>query len=266
MINSDTEQKSIEVVDILYLIKNTESFEELYELLSPIIRMSDEDIVNLHIIYNQQLVDFFNEDKVIFDSIMFEKQQSIKNVTGKRFNILDMFSNREGYIKNIQTRIERESEKSNNMERLYYQLDQLKGITCTDFVLERINFTITLDTGNISLMEVFNNIILEPNIPFATKNDYYKILKDFVPPAEWSEYKTEQDIILKVNQRKDINQESFYINEWTGIEKRMKLLNNEYTTTNERVLSAISEDYDNVGNVQNYLDAPSGAPIEIYTI
>ena len=163
--------------------------------LPPIDKITIDDIVTLYISYNEQFLQF-SEEKEMFDSILFAEQQNINEITGKVFNLSNIFSETDTFVKNINTRIEKESVKAQSIEKIYYQLDQVRGISYTKFVLEKINFTVTLSVDNISLMEVFNNILLDHNVPFATKNEYYKILKDFVPPTEWSEYKTEEDIIL----------------------------------------------------------------------
>jgi hypothetical protein len=229
MLKSNSEEESIVVMNILYMIKSAPNFADLYEELPQIDKLTIDDIVTLYVSYNEQILQF-SVEKQMFDSILLAEQQNIKEITGKVFNLSNIFLTRDSVVNGINTRIEKESLKAQSIEKIYYQLDQVKGISHTKFVLEKINFTVTLRVDNISLMEVFNNIRLDHNVPFATKNEYYKILKDFVPPVEWSEYKTEEDIILKVNQNKNINEDSFYINSVVSTEKRMKLLENEYTT------------------------------------
>ena len=88
----------------------------------------------------------------MFDSILFAEQQNINEITGKVFNLSNIFSETDTFVKNINTRIEKESVKAQSIEKIYYQLDQVRGISYTKFVLEKINFTVTLSVDNISLM------------------------------------------------------------------------------------------------------------------
>ena len=70
----------------------------------------------------------------------------------------------------------------------------MENYTRSDFFQERITYELTLSMkGNI--MDVFNSIILFPDIPFAKCNNFYKILKSYEPPQEWIESEGVKDEI-----------------------------------------------------------------------
>jgi hypothetical protein len=74
----------------------------------------------------------------------------------------------------------------------------------TPFHTERVKLDISLDIDDISLMELFNYLILNEGVPLATINNYYKILKDYVPNEDWT-FSEEDILLLKVSEREQIN-------------------------------------------------------------
>ena len=91
----------------------------------------------------------------------------------------------------------------------------------TEFELEKVHFEFALNIVDISLSELFNQIILVSGVPIASCNGMYKILKDFVPPSkDWlPEY--EDIIILKICQKADVAtaKEIDYTNVLVAIDK-----------------------------------------------
>ena len=104
MLNSNSEEDAIEVINILYLIKSAPNFADLYDELPPIDKITIDDIVTLYISYNEQFLQF-SEEKEMFDSILFAEQQNINEITGKVFNLSNIFSETDTFVKNINTRI-----------------------------------------------------------------------------------------------------------------------------------------------------------------
>jgi hypothetical protein len=64
----------------------------------------------------------------------------------------------------------------------YKKLESMVGKPYTDFELERVEIELTMNLKNMDIVSVFNRIILTKDVPFASLNDYYKILKGTVPP------------------------------------------------------------------------------------
>lgn len=72
-----------------------------------------------------------------------------------------------------------------------------ESILFTEFELEYAIFELNLRLQNISFEELFNDIVLNNSVPFATVKSFYKILKDFIPPDEWAVSYTSLDPKIK---------------------------------------------------------------------
>ena len=86
---------------------------------------------------------------------------------------------------------------SNRELELYKTFDDIPNEDIpyyTPYEPDKITFTIDLIFPEpvVTLLEIFNYISLNENIPFAKCNDYYKILKDYLPPLEWAETKLDK--------------------------------------------------------------------------
>ena len=74
------------------------------------------------------------------------------------------------------------------------------GVETTPFKLEKMQIELILDSGELSILEIFNSILLDRRVPFATISDFYKILKDFVPLHEWAVVSLDDVILLRVSE------------------------------------------------------------------
>ena len=73
----------------------------------------------------------------------------------------------------------------------------------TPFDVEFIVFSMLLDLDEKSILELFDTLILTPEVPFATTRQFYKILSDVSPPDEWTRVSGGEDsIVLQVLQRR----------------------------------------------------------------
>jgi hypothetical protein len=101
--------------------------------------------------------------------------------------------------KNIQNNI-----KSNNRRiKLFKNFHKIKGINYTEFELENANINLDFNSKNLSLMDIFNNIHLNKEVPFASFNNFFKVAKNFTPFTEWN--KSDDDgIILYMQEKKKL--------------------------------------------------------------
>jgi len=76
-------------------------------------------------------------------------------------------------------------------------------ISITKFEVEKVNFVITLNITNQSILEIFNYIVLNNFVPFSTTKNFYKIMKNFSPSKELKS-SSDDSIILQVSQKKFI--------------------------------------------------------------
>ena len=126
------------------------------------------------------------DKKVYITQSQFRREWKDKNIFKKRLQ------------SDLRLREERVQEMV-EIFKIYRNIEESSAYT--EFQIEYIQFMLTLDIQNMSLLELFDAVILNESVPFATTNDFYKILKDFIPPEEWS--KTHEDmIVIKVNQKK----------------------------------------------------------------
>lgn len=98
-------------------------------------------------------------------------------------------------IKNIKT-------SSEEQEKRFKEFDKVKpSIISTKFESQKIDFEFDISLKHITIMELFNHIKLNPEVPFACIGNIYKILKDFVPDEKWS-VSFPSIILLKIFQKK----------------------------------------------------------------
>lgn len=207
----------IKVVDILTVIKtynNTTDFEKLYKHVSPLmnpkLKMRD-DILNVWIVYNTEITKLLSNPKsaILFDVINHEAG----TLLGESVNI-------ENFLRydrtNVKTKLEKDIAnliKNVNEQVVLFQLFERvqDGVYYSEFEVEDASFNLVLNIPELSLMEIFNRIKLNNTIPFASFNNYYKILKDFTPLPEWNESKPDI-IMMRILQRqfpKEMN-DSYY--------------------------------------------------------
>lgn len=101
-------------------------------------------------------------------------------------------------LENLITINKRISEEQIVLFRQFQQINP--DVRYTDFELQQVTYQNILNIYDISILEIFNYIKLNVSSPFATISDFYKILKDFIPPQDWA-YSLEEGIILKISQK-----------------------------------------------------------------
>jgi len=106
--------------------------------------------------------------------------------------------NRAGIKRDLESLIQREKNDTKKYIELYNTFDNIEdGLAYTEFKTERVMLDMTLDLHDITLLEIFNHLLLNEAIPFASCKNYYKILKDYIPPEEWG-VSSEDTLFLKM--------------------------------------------------------------------
>lgn len=113
-----------------------------------------------------------------------------------------------------------------------------KGLTYTEFELENANFNIIfdVDVNKISLMEIFNSIVLDNTVPVVFLDDYTKILKGFVPDKDW--FLKLEDIItfkISVNKSTQIVENTEYISAYMAIENDKLIVQTTLDLSNDNI-------------------------------
>ena len=186
------------VENLLEIIKANDNFNSLYNQIKDKISQQSlsikTDILEPFIIYNQTLT---NIPENFLDTVLFSIQQEIQglNILDKRdINLRDIITRKRLIDDRITNSIRIEKNNSEKETRINRQMEQTTiEKNYTDFELENISFEAFIESPKISIMELFNNIVLNDDIPFATINNIYKVLsvaseqkQDFSPKQDWT--------------------------------------------------------------------------------
>lgn len=164
-----------------------------------------EDIFLPFIVFNKTLVEA--QSSILRNAYILSIETNVQeaNIFEKDPKIFEIWNReRKDILQKMNQNIKANKTKAENQRRVFEQFEKVSDILpYTAFELERVNFEFTLDILHLSIIEFFNHIQLNPGVPFASVNGFFKILKDFVPPEEWGVY-LETAIIFKVLQKTEL--------------------------------------------------------------
>lgn len=204
--------KNIKVDNILDEIKDiankTLDFSELYNKLIEKIETNklniEKDVLIPFVIYSGKggLLQYPTEEFMTFG---FEEiKKTTKNIITTPPNIEFIWKNREKLRDELKSKIKINEENVKQQKKIFKNFKKIKeGIFYTDFELQKITFDLILNIKDKTILEIFNDIQLNKYVPFATTNNLYKILKDFVPKEDWS-LSLENTIIFKILEKQNI--------------------------------------------------------------
>jgi hypothetical protein len=166
-----------------------------------------KDIVKIWLVYNMNLKKDVNiQGKLPLDNIGNILQEKKIYITKSQIHT----DWREiGYVKNnLERRIKSNQDNTQKITELFKEYTEIdESAASTEFEIEHIQFVVTMKTKNQSVLEIFNTIVLNNTVPYATTKNFYKILKNFTPPEEWTD-SSDDSIILQVAQKKFISTSS----------------------------------------------------------
>jgi len=184
---------NIEVEDILSILKNFSNksikFTTLYENMVDKIQQQNldlkDDILVPFIIYNNTLA---NNPKQFQDAFILVYQDEINKspLFDDNIDIKNIWENRVQSIESINAQIKTTTKEASQQQDMFRKITDADVIPYTPFEVEKLDFKILINMGDISIIELFNYIQLSPKIPYAFVNNFYKILKDFTPFKEWA--------------------------------------------------------------------------------
>ena len=214
--------------NMLRLIKKSNNIDELYISLKKL-NFNLIDTVNYYLVLNEEVSRLENIEKNdplmkgnIIGPFLFVLDTSIKKIDPNvKIDTKNIFINRYGSYLNINKEIENNKLYVKKQTEIFKNFNNIVGINYTEFELEKVKFEITLDIENISLLEIFNNIKLNKNIPFSATHYFYKILKEFTPFIEWTDLfnrsKTYFDKYKNIDRNKNIILKILQKEEFTNI-------------------------------------------------
>jgi hypothetical protein len=202
---------NIVVQDLLFVIKDSAkelNFDSLHKVVAQKITQQnlslEKDILYPFIAYNvpiQKTLDPALKGALI---LLIQVQIDEGDYSFNSISVEDIELSRATTINSIEEDIKQIAKQTKLQTKMFNTLQTAEGIPYTPFELERTSFVLKLDISNISLAELFNYIQLHPRVPFSSQGAFYKILKDYIPPTEWS-YSLEDAIVIKILQRRDID-------------------------------------------------------------
>lgn len=226
----DMTQSSVKVIDILSLIKkNAKKSMDFPTFLTSIEGKIgnlnvETDLLYPWLAYNMEMENLARYNESI---IIIQAEPLVKN--GYFSTIVDFqrfWSTQRSEIKSdLEEKVKANYNQNKRAEKLYEPFEKIEeGIVYTDFVSDRLSFQITLDFKELTILEIFNYIRLNENVPFATVNKYYKILNNYIPFDEWVK-ESNENLSLKVCERPRASLERYkdYVNVDVGVEKDVVL-------------------------------------------
>lgn len=186
--------KNIIVEDILLKIKNDKNFTNLYNDIKNKILLSNIilDLIHPFIAYIE--TEDLNNNYI--NNILELIQIEIKTLNiAENLELENIWISRNDIINNLENAIETNRIKTFEQLTYFESIKNAVELKFTPFELEKDKNELILEFNNITLMEVFNYVKLNTNVPFGSLNNFYKILKDFIPYEEWS-FTTEHIILM----------------------------------------------------------------------
>ena len=201
-------EANIEVVDILDEIRKNAPNIKFSEFVAKNgDRLNDMDMLNdvlkPYLALNTELA---SVNKEYIDTILFDIAENAKS-TGKfdeSLNIDEIWRDRKSIISSLKNKIEQNRDESKEKLKEFSRFQKIDEtqISHTEFIVEKVVFQFNIDGfENINMSEIFNDIVLTKNIPFASFGIFFKILREKVPFSSWAELH-ENAIMLRLCQSK----------------------------------------------------------------
>lgn len=183
--------------DILKFVKDA-SFEELKDKYGKPSVFITKTWLAFNINFNKEEL-----DNIIIDEV---GSSMVSNDYFKNKEAFNTFWNKkEAWRKDIENKIDINKKRTEKLRTMYKTFEKIgeDGWVYTNFTSEKITISSELNTFSTTSIELFNSILLNEKIPFATYKDYFKILKEFTPPTNWA--KESETLQIKMYNKKNIN-------------------------------------------------------------
>jgi len=287
-------EQNIEVLNFLDIIENTPNIKDIYIQIKDLEKDLVENITFQNCVYYYTILnkDFDEKYKLTIQFGDILKSSTIDNIVSdinslvEKYNIKDYFNiktkieelwlrrklNKESLNTKIQDNINNwdvEYNKKNEI-KIFNLFEKENSVEYTEFELEKVKFEFEIKLENISsILEIFNNINVNSNIPFASTNKFYKILNGFIPPLEWAnlfdksttfrdknkDVDRENNIILKVLEEKKVKNKESYTEIILTIKKlntiQVKVEYNKENISKKEVISRFLSIFNTKNKIEN---------------
>lgn len=170
------------------------------------------DIIIPFIIYNTKLLKL--RDSLIENNSreyveillkeLFEVLSELRIEYDKKY-IVECFLESSSKKREFEKKIKDWMNKNSNLLSSTTDLEKLEGIPYTDFIIEENIVKLKLDIPEqFSILDIFNLIVLNSEVQFASCSGFYKIFGDFIPAEHWIRNKSLEKIVLYINKQRII--------------------------------------------------------------
>jgi hypothetical protein len=186
----------VDVIDILSHIKRDSNFQLFYsENMKKMIKEKKlglvDDILKPWAYFN---IDTLNiPDEFIMTVILGSMGNVADNMSFSNFN-----KEKDAFLKELKTLIKNNRELNDEFVSTLQKDVNIQGKEFTEFELEKINYLLELNSRYLTIYEIFDNIVLNSTVPFASLNKYYKIFKEYTPNLNEQFDAIDNYILLKV--------------------------------------------------------------------
>jgi len=210
-------------INLFEIIIKYDNFKDVYDNIIDKLKQNNlkliDDVLVPYIIKNQAFISADNS-MVEFFLLQFQTELEDLDIFEDIPSVSDIWDKRNDLEKELNENIEKNKALSDKYTNIINTFENTQiNIKCTDFELEKSIIEFKLNSHDISIIDVFNDIKLTKHIPFASVNKKYKIYRDAVPLSNW--VTTFDDIIIiKVNKytHKKVIEDNDYLNVVVTIE------------------------------------------------
>jgi len=203
------------IVDFLKIIRGsgdttyTSFYEENKQLITSKVEKDElklvDDIIKFWVAYNN----FFSDE--LLDDILPLQVEEINNVHNKDIvssdDIRDFYIKKDTYIKRLQEEIAEVKIRHEKRSESKVDFASIHVKPFSDIDIQSVSMTFVLKVSELSLSELFNDIILNNETPFVYYKNFFKILKSFKVDENWNEESVKDEIILYVKDK--VSEESY---------------------------------------------------------
>ena len=193
--NNNVELEIIDLLEIINIEYNMfDTFNSFFERFKNIFSLSYLQFFKIWLIKKE------NINLGLLDLKLTIFQNNIPNESDVN-NILELFLKNKLTI-DLDKKI-KENLNDNN-EQIIRDFEKIEKIENSNFFIEKKNIKLILKKSESTLLEIFNNIIVNKFVPFVTTNNLFKIYNNLIPFEDWN-FSSDEGIILKIlNTTKDI--------------------------------------------------------------
>jgi hypothetical protein len=202
------------IVDFLKIIKESEpSYTSFYEknqkIISSLIEKNKlnlvDDIIKFWVAYS----DIFNDELLQYTIPLVSEE--INTTHGKSIvtddDLTNFYNNRFLAVRELNDKIYEIKKRYEKRSESKVDFASIPTKEFSDIDIQNISMTFTLKVSDLSLSELFNDMILNIKIPFVYYKNFFKILKNFKVDETWYQESENDQIVLYVKDK--VSEESY---------------------------------------------------------